>query len=112
MMTVSALAIVGAAMAIVASAATIYPNFFMMSSSSNLSENRTSDMPQRSRWNPRKILNRCSALVNAVRDARLFHDRLIHQRVDLLPVVPADRAGRRREIHHRESFPGIGPPVG
>src|SRR4051794_15080802 len=42
----------------------------------------------------------------------LFHDRLIHQRVDLLPVVPADRAGRRRQIHYRELFLRVGPPVG
>src|SRR5882757_10869585 len=39
-------------------------------------------------------------------------DRLIHQRVDLLPVVPAERAGRRREIDHGEFLLRIDPPVG
>src|SRR5450755_622240 len=41
-----------------------------------------------------------------------LHDRLILQRVDLLPVVPADRAGRGREIDHGEFLLRIDPPVG
>src|SRR5947209_431035 len=42
----------------------------------------------------------------------LIHDRLIHQRIDLLAIVPADRSGRRGEVDHREFFLRIGPPVG
>ena len=42
----------------------------------------------------------------------LFDDRLIHHRIDLLAIVPADRPGRRGQIHHRKLFLWIGPPVG
>src|ERR1700733_3191374 len=42
----------------------------------------------------------------------LVDDRLIHQRVDLLAIVPADRTGGRRQIHDSEFFFRIDPPVG
>ena len=41
----------------------------------------------------------------------LVDDCLIHQRVDHLAIVPADRTGRRRQIHHREVLLRIDPPV-
>src|ERR1700675_4114874 len=94
-------------MAIAPRAAITYPSFFMLSSSveRGLNIGRRGTFP----GNPRRILNGCSASINA---RALFDDRLIHHRVDLLAIVPADRSGRRGQIHHREFFLRIGPPVG
>src|ERR1700744_6663313 len=99
----SALAIDGAAMAIVPSAAITYPSFFIWSSSFEWRINIA--WPGTFRMKPQRIMNGCSS-------SCAIDDRLIHQRVDLLAIVPADRAGRCRQIHHREFFLWIDPPVG
>src|SRR5436305_7044391 len=44
--------------------------------------------------------------------AKLVHGRLIDQRVDHLPVMPADRARRMRHEHDRELLLRICPPGG
>src|SRR5262249_20318082 len=41
-----------------------------------------------------------------------IHDRPVHQGVDHLAIMPADRARRLRHEDHDEVFPRIGPPVG
>src|SRR6266403_4906931 len=81
-----------------------YPNF-MLSSSVKARINVASE--ETFLVNLQRILNNHSA-----KRVVLFHDRLIHERVDLLPIVPADRAGRGRQIHHREFFLWVYPPIG
>src|ERR1700730_16696104 len=111
-------------MTIAPSAAKTYPNFFMMSSSVELTFNIAS--MRTFRGNLRRILNSYSATRSIIRRPfgllcpamtenesirrALIDDRLIHQRVDLLPIVPADRTGRRGEIDYGEFFFGIDPP--
>src|SRR5882724_11043556 len=81
-----------------------YPNF-MLSSSVKARINVASE--ETFLVNLQRILNNHSA-----KRVVLFHDRLIHERVDLLAIVPADRAGRGCEIHYREFFLRIDPPIG
>src|ERR1700755_210686 len=60
----------------------------------------------------RAFSNRTLTAIAAPSPAPLLHDRLIDQRIDLLPVVPADWSGRGRQINNDQLFLRIGPPVG
>ena len=64
---------------------------------------QTSDHSEpRQRWRGFFVCQRCV----------LIRDRLIDQRVDHLPVMPAKRPGRVRHEHHGELLLRVGPPVG
>src|SRR4051812_18289477 len=114
MMTVSALAIDGTASAIAPTAAKTYPSFFIVVLL-HFSEDATSKPTQTFRRNRKRILNGCSAAIEARCAAfqnllrALFDHRLINQRVDLLAVVPADRPRCCGKKYHREFFLRIGP---
>src|ERR1700754_1402485 len=114
---VSALAIDGAAIAIVASAAIKYPNFFIIFSSVVRGFNRAcpATFPRNSRKNSERLFT-CdlarAAKRLSYRMPRLFDDRLIHHGIDLLTVVPTQRSGYGREINHRKLFLRVDPPIG